>query len=138
MLEAAPSDHLLDIGSGIGGPARPMAHRFGCRVTGIDLTEEFCEVARHLDRPTGLESRVDFELGDALAMPFAEAAFDGACSMNVSMNIADKPALYAEIRRVVKPGGWLLPSELAEGPGAPLDHPTPWAASANLCRSRRG
>ena len=78
----------------------------------------------------GLDTKVDFELGDALAMPFADAAFDGAYSMNVSMNIADKAALYAEIRRVLKPGGWLMLSELAKGPGAPLDYPTPWAASA--------
>jgi len=130
MLHAAATDHLLDIGSGIGGPARYMAHRFGCRVTGIDLTAELCEVARHLTRLLGLESKVDFELGDALAMPFADAAFDGAYSMNASMNIADKAALYTEIRRVLKPGGWLMLSELAKGPGAPLDYPTPWAATA--------
>jgi len=131
MLKAAPMDHLLDIGSGIGGPARYMAHRFGCQVTGIDLTAEFCEVARHLTRLLAMDSQVSFELGDALAMPFADAAFDGAYSMNVSMNIADKPALYREIRRVLKPGGWLMLSELAKGPGAPLDYPTPWAATAN-------
>jgi ubiquinone/menaquinone biosynthesis C-methylase UbiE len=130
MLHVAPEDHVLDIGSGIGGPARTIAHRFGCRVTGIDLTAEFCEVARHLTRLMGLDSRINFELGDALAMPFGDATFDGAYSMNVSMNIADKVALYAEIRRVVKPGGWLMLSELAQGPGAPLDYPTPWAASA--------
>jgi ubiquinone/menaquinone biosynthesis C-methylase UbiE len=130
MLTVSPSDRLLDIGSAIGGPARYMANRFGCRVTGIDLTEEFCEVARHLTRLMGLESKVDFEHGDALAMPFADASFDGAYSMNVSMNIADKAALYREIRRVLKPGGWLMLSELAQGPGAPLDYPTPWAATA--------
>jgi ubiquinone/menaquinone biosynthesis C-methylase UbiE len=129
-LTVSPADHLLDIGSGIGGPARVFAHRFGCRVTGIDLTAEFCEVARHFTRLLGLDSRVDFQLGDALAMPFADAAFDGAYSMNVSMNIADKAAFYAEIHRVLKPGGWLLLSELAQGPGGQLDYPTPWAASA--------
>ena len=129
MLKVAATDRLLDVGSGIGGPARYMAHRFGCRVTGIDLTPEFCEVARHLTRLLGLDSKVDFELGDALAMPFADASFDGAYSMNVSMNIADKAALYREIRRVLKPGGWLMLSELAKGPGAPLDYPTPWAAT---------
>jgi len=130
MLPVAPGDHLLDIGSGIGGPARFMAHRFGCRVTGIDLTAEFCELARHLTRLVGLEAKVDFERGDAVAMPFADASFDGAYSMNVSMNIADKAALYAQIRRVLKPGGWLMLSELARGPGVPIDYPTPWAASA--------
>jgi SAM-dependent methyltransferase len=89
-LEVSEGDHLLDVGSGIGGPARYMAARFGCRVTGIDLTAEFCAAARHLTGLLGLDGRVGFEQGDALAMPFAEASFDGAYSMNVSMNIADK------------------------------------------------
>ena len=125
------SHRLLDIGSGIGGPARYMANRFGSRVTGIDLTAEFCDAARHLTQLLGLESKVDFQQGDALKMPFADGSFDGAFSMNVSMNIADKPALYREIARVLKPGGWLMLSELAKGPGAPMDYPTPWAATAN-------
>src|SRR5450755_2324401 len=82
LLEIGANEHLLDIGSGIGGPARYLAHRFGCQVTGIDLTAEFCEVARALTRSLGLQTRVDFELGDALAMPFADASFEGAYSMN--------------------------------------------------------
>ena len=130
LLTVAPTDHLLDIGSGIGGPARYFARRFGCRVSGIDLTAEFCALARHLSGLLGLQEKVRFEHGDALAMPFADAAFEGAYSMNVSMNIADKDALYREIRRVLKPGGWLVLSELAQGPGGPLEYPTPWAADA--------
>ena len=130
MLKVAATDHLLDVGSGIGGPGRFMAQRFGCKVTGIDLTAEFCDVARHLTRLLGMQSKVHFEQGDALAMPFADATFDGAYSMNVSMNIADKAAFYREIRRVLKPGGWLMLSELAQGPGGPLEYPTPWAATA--------
>ena len=130
LLKVAAGDHLLDVGSGIGGPARYMARRFGCSVTGIDLTAEFCEVARHLTRLLGLEAKIHIETGDALKMPFADTSFDGAYSMNVSMNIADKAALYAEIRRVLRPGGWLMLSELAQGPGGPLDYPTPWAATA--------
>jgi len=129
-LRIAATDHLLDVGSGIGGPARYMSDRFGCRVTGIDLTAEFCEVASHLNRLLGFQGKVKFEQGDALKMPFADAMFDGAYSMNVSMNIADKPALYREIRRVLKPGAWLVLSEIAKGPGAPMDYPTPWARSA--------
>ena len=108
LLKVAATDHLLDVGSGIGGPARYMARRFGCRVSGIDLTAEFCEVARHLTRLLGLEGKVKFELGDALAMPFAADSFEGAYSMNVSMNIADKAGLYRGIHRVLKPGGWLM------------------------------
>jgi ubiquinone/menaquinone biosynthesis C-methylase UbiE len=130
MMPARARDHLLDIGSGIGGPARYVAARFGCRVTGIDLTPEFCDVARHLTRLAGLDDRVRFETGDALAMPFADGAFDGAYSMNVAMNIADKAAFYREIRRVLAPGGWLVLAEIAKGEGGEPDYPTPWAGSA--------
>ncbi|MGA7984068.1 MAG: class I SAM-dependent methyltransferase [Burkholderiales bacterium] len=129
-LEVAAQDHLLDIGSGIGGPARWMHRRFGCRVTGIDLTAEFCDVARHLSGRVGFGDKLRFEHGDALAMPFADASFDGAYSMNVSMNIADKDTFYREVRRVLKPGAWLVLSEIARGPGPELDYPVPWAASA--------
>ena len=128
VLEVAPHHHLLDIGSGIGGPARYMHSRFGCRVTGIDLTAEFCDVAHHLTGRLGFGEAVRFEHGDALAMPFAEASFDGAYSMNVSMNIADKGAFYREVRRVLKAGGWLMLSEIAKGPGPEVDYPVPWAA----------
>jgi ubiquinone/menaquinone biosynthesis C-methylase UbiE len=130
MLQVSASDHVLDVGSGIGGPARYIADRLGARVTGIDLTAEFCEVARLLTQMLGLEDRVDFKQGDALAMPFADASFDGAYSMNVSMNIQDKAGFYAEIYRVLGPGGWLMLSELAEGPGGSPDYPTPWARTA--------
>jgi len=129
-LKIAATDHVLDVGSGIGGPARYLADRFGCQVTGIDLTAEFCEVARHLNGLLGFDGKVGFEQGDALRMPFTDATFDGAYSMNVSMNIADKAALYREIRRVLKPGAWLVLSEIAKGAGAPMDYPTPWARTA--------
>jgi ubiquinone/menaquinone biosynthesis C-methylase UbiE len=128
-LEVEPGHHLLDIGAGIGGPARYMHSRFGCSVTGIDLTAEFCDVARHLTGRLGFGEAVRFEHGDALAMPFADASFDGAYSMNVSMNIADKDAFYREVRRVLKPGGWLMLSEIARGTGPEVDYPVPWAAS---------
>ena len=129
-LTVSAKDRLLDIGSGLGGPARYIAQRFGCRVAGIDLTAEFCEVARLLTARLGLEGRVSFDEGDALAMPFGDEAFDGAYSMNVSMNIADKRAFYREVSRVLKPGGWLALSEVAQGPGGDPDYPLPWAATA--------
>ena len=130
LVSAGTSDHVLDIGSGIGGPARYFANRFGCRVTGVDLTPEFCDVARHLTRLLDLQDRVSFEVGDALAMPFAADSFDGAYSMNVSMNIADKTGFYRQIHRVLKPGGWLVLSELAKGESGEIDYPTPWASDA--------
>ena len=130
LLDVSATDHVLDVGSGIGGPARYMARRFGCRVSGIDLTAEFCEVARHLTSLLGLEGRVSVRQGDALAMPFDGATFDGAWSMNVSMNIADKCALYREIHRVLRPGARLVLSEVVQGPGGAPDYPTPWARTA--------
>jgi len=130
LLDAAPGDHVLDVGCGIGGPARYMADRFGCKVTGIDLTPEFCDAARHVTGLMGLDGRVDFEQGDAMAMPFGDASFDKAYSMNVSMNIADKAGFYGEIGRVLKPGGRLILSEIAQGPGGDVDYPTPWARTA--------
>ncbi len=129
-LRVAADEHLLDVGSGIGGPARFMASRFGCKVTGIDLTAEFCEVARHLTKTMGMEDQVSFEQGNALAMPFSDETFDGAYSMNVSMNIEDKAGFYGEIHRVLKPGGWLVLSEVAQGPGGQITYPSPWALSA--------
>jgi len=131
QLPVKASDHLLDIGSGLGGPARYFAHRFGCQVTGVELTAEFFDVARDLTRALSFEKRVTFELGNALAMPFANDCFDGAYSMNVSMNIADKGAFYREIHRVLKPGAWLLLSEISKSAGGDPDYPTPWANSAH-------
>jgi len=78
MLAISANDHILDVGSGIGGPARYFADRCGCRVTGIDLTQEFCEAARELTKALGLEDRVAFDEGNALDMPFDDEAFDGA------------------------------------------------------------
>ena len=131
-VEITPADHVLDVGSGLGGPARVLADRFGCRVTGIDLTAEFCEVAARLCTLTDLDDRVSVRQGSALDMPFGDGAFDGAYSMNVSMNIADRAGLYREIHRVLRPGGWLVLSELARGPN-PDEHgfPVPWARSAD-------
>jgi ubiquinone/menaquinone biosynthesis C-methylase UbiE len=124
------TDHLLDVGSGLGGPARYLSTVFGCRVTGIDLTPEFCAIAEHFTRLVGLEARVRFHVGNALAMPLDDATFEGAYSMFVSMNIADKAQLYREIHRVLKPGGWLVLSEIAQGEGDDVMYPTPWAATA--------
>jgi ubiquinone/menaquinone biosynthesis C-methylase UbiE len=124
-----PTDHLLDIGSGLGGPARWLSARFGCRVTGIDLTPEFCAIAEHLTRRVGMDARVHFHRGSALAMPFADATFDGAYSMFVSMHIENKAGLYREIRRVLKPDGWLVLSEIARGTDGDVSYPMPWAAT---------
>ena len=130
LVTVRPTDHLLDVGSGLGGPARWLSRRFGCRVTGIDLTPEFCAIAEHFTRLIGLEARVRFQVGNALAMPFNDDVFEGAYSMFVSMNIADKAQLYREIHRVLKSGGWLVLSEIARGEDGDVMYPMPWAATA--------
>ena len=130
-LDVASTDRVLDVGSGIGGPARYVAQRFGCRVFGVDLTLEFCSVAQTLSRRLGLDGQVTFTCGTALALPFANACFEGAYSMNVSMNIEDKRGLYAELHRVLAPGACLILSEIARGPNEGLTFPTPWASDAS-------
>jgi ubiquinone/menaquinone biosynthesis C-methylase UbiE len=129
-LDLQAGEHLLDIGCGIGGPARFGAQHRGCRVTGIDLTPSFIDVAKMLTQRCGLAGRAEFHVESALAMPFAEARFDAAWLIHVGMNIADKARLFAEARRVLKPGGRFAVYDVMSPAGAPITYPTPWAASA--------
>lgn len=122
-----PEDRVLDIGAGIGGPARYMAARHRARVTALDATPRFCRVAELLTLGAGLADRVTVVCGDALALPFADASFDLAWSQAVSQNIADKQRFIAEAARVVRPGGLLALFEVVAGPGGPLELPVPWA-----------
>ncbi len=126
-LKLQPSHHLLDVGSGLGGPARYAAATFGCRVTGIDVTEEFVVAARELTERCGLADRVEFRYADALSMPFDDASFDVASCHYVAMNIADKVGLLKEIGRVLKPGGRLAWSVVVKGPGGDPHYPVPWS-----------
>jgi len=130
LLKPQAGERLLDIGCGIGGPARWIAARYGCHVTGVDLTAEFCRAAEALNAATGLTQQVRILHGSALALPLAAAEFDRAYSQNVVMNIADKAGFYGEAWRVLKPGGMLALSNLAAGPKGPPHYPVPWAATA--------
>ncbi len=132
LLAPAATDHIVDIGSGIGGPARFLASRYGSRVSGVDLTAEFVAAATELTRRVGLAERVDFRQGSALDLPFADASFDLAWTQNVAMNIADRPRFYAEIRRVLKPGGRLALQDVTQGPGGPLHYPVNWADTKEI------
>ena len=132
MLAPAPTDHVIDIGSGLGGPSRYLARTYGCRVSGIDLTAEFVATATELAHRTGLADKVDFQTASALALPFPDASFDLAWSQNVAMNIADRARWYAEIARVLKPGGRLAIQDVAQGPGGPLTFPVMWADRAEI------
>lgn len=129
FLDPRPGEEVLDIGCGIGGPARWIADRFGCRVTGVDLTAAFIAAAEKLNAATGMADRVRVLQANALSLPFAPRSFDRAYSQNVVMNIADKPAFYREAWRVLRPGGTLALSNGASGTGEPY-FPVPWAESA--------
>src|SRR3954469_17500027 len=114
-LKPEPGERLLDIGSGIGGPARWIAAKCGVHVTGVDLTPEFCAAARALTAFCGMPDRVTIVEGSALDLPVPDAAFDRAYSQNVVMNIADKPRFYREAFRALHPGGLLALSNVGAG-----------------------
>jgi ubiquinone/menaquinone biosynthesis C-methylase UbiE len=119
--------HVLDVGGGIGGPARTLASALGCTVTVLDLTEDYCRAGAMLTARVGLQDRVTFRCDDALAMPFPAASFDAVWTQHSSMNIADKQRLYAEMHRVLRPGGRLALHEVMAGPNQPIHFPVPWA-----------
>ena len=124
--------HVLDIGCGIGGPARTLAAEFGCRVTGLDLVPQFVEAATELTRRVGLADRARFQQGDALRLPFPDAGFDAVLFEHVNMNVHDKPRLYREAARVLRPGGTLALYEICGGPSAPAHFPVPWASQPQI------
>jgi sarcosine/dimethylglycine N-methyltransferase len=120
---------VLDIGSGIGGPARLLAATHGCRVTGIDLSPGFVDAARFLTERTGQGDQVSFQMGSALALPLVDGRFDIALLQHVAMNIADRAKLYREIRRVLKPGGRFATYDVVMKEGSP-HYPVPWARTS--------
>lgn len=122
----AADTSVLDVGSGIGGPARFLAATYGCRVTGVDLSEPFVDAARYLTDRTGQSGRVSFETASALELPFDDGRFDTVLLQHVAMNISDRARLYRQIRRVLKSGGRLASFDVILSRGEP-HYPLPWA-----------
>jgi SAM-dependent methyltransferase len=122
----------LDVGGGLGGPARTLASEFGCTVEVLDFTEEFCRAGEMLTARTGLSNQVSFRHGNALEMPYPDARFDVVWTQHSSMNIADKERLYKEIHRVLRPGGRLALHEIMAGPTSPIHFPVPWARDPSI------
>jgi SAM-dependent methyltransferase len=126
----APGMRVLDVGGGLGGPARPLAVEFGCRVTVVDLTETYVRAAAMLTARQGLTAHVEHRIGDALGLPFDDESFDVVWTQNSGMNSADKPRLYAGFHRVLRPGGVLAIQEPMAGPVRPPIFPVMWARDA--------
>jgi ubiquinone/menaquinone biosynthesis C-methylase UbiE len=120
---------LLDVGCGVGGPARYFALAHQCDVTGIDLTEDFVRAAQALTARVGPAEHVRFQQASALEMPFAAGSFDAAYLLHVGMNIADKKRLFAEIARVLRPGGTLAVFDFMRTGPEEFSFPVPWAGS---------
>ena len=121
------SKHVLDVGSGLGGASRYLAAEYGCQVTGLDLSDEYCRIAQFLADQLGLSSLVSYRQGSALDMPFDEDSFDMVWTQHASMNIADKAKLYTEITRVLQPDSYFAMYDVLAGPVSPVYYPVPWA-----------
>lgn len=126
-LQIKTGDHLVDVGCGIGGPARYLADRFGCRVDGIDITEPFVVAANHLSELTGMLDRVTVRLGDGESLPYQDLTFDGGISQHVTMNVSNRDQFFAEAFRVLRPGAFFALTEHGLGDGGPVHHPVPWS-----------
>jgi MPBQ/MSBQ methyltransferase len=122
-----PGSRVLDVGAGLGGPARLLAARFGCVVTALEPVEAYCQAAGILNRATGLSDRVAVKRSSAPDLSFGDGEFDGVWTQHASMNIADKSRLYTEIRRVIRLGGTFALHDVDAGPVQPIVFPVPWA-----------
>lgn len=124
--------NILDVGSGMGGSARYLAHEYGCSVTGLDLTEDLCNVATMLSERLNLAQHTRFRHGSALDMPFEDDSFDLVWTEHAQMNIRDKTQLYSEIARVLRPGGKLAFHDIFQGSKQEAHFPLPWANDSSI------
>jgi SAM-dependent methyltransferase len=132
LAPIASGEQVLDVGCGLGGTARHLAARYGARVTGVDLTAEYCRVGNLLNELTGLAGQIELARGDALQLPFKDGCFDAVWTEHAAMNIADKAGLYRELRRVLHSGGRLALYDVVKGTGGDLWFPVPWARHPEL------
>lgn len=130
QLRITAADHVLDVGSGLGGPARFVADRYKCRVSGIDLTRDYVETGNQLCQWLGLDDHVTLRQSSALAMPFQKSTFSKAYMLHVGMNIDDKETLCLEVARVLQPGALFAVYDVMRTAEGELLFPVPWATTS--------
>jgi len=127
LMEVSEGDRVLDVGSGLGGPARQLAAATGANVTGVDISAEYCAVAETLSTRAGLGGRTRFFASDVASLDSQHEAFDAAWSIHVGMNVADKESFYASIIKRLKPGGRFVVYDMIRSMGSEPKYPMPWA-----------
>lgn len=130
-LPIIAGQHILDVGCGLGGPARYIARRFQCTVSGLDITEPFVAAANKLTALLQMEQQVKIEHGDGQHLPYTDSYFDGAYTQHVTMNVADRPGFFSEAYRVLKPGAFFALTEHGLGPKGNPHYPVPWSADGS-------
>ena len=124
--------HILDVGCGVGGSTRRLAHETGCFVTGVDLSTEYIDAAQRLTQLLGMQERVNFHAASALDLPFEDNRFDGVWSIQMNMNVEDKMSWFKELHRVVKPKGRVVLYEVCANKNTPVYFPVPWAQDSSI------
>ena len=132
LAEFTSDMHILDVGCGVGGSTRRLSHMTGCRVTGIDLSDEYIDAAERLTQLLNMQDRVSFRAGSALELPFDDDAFDGVWSIQMNMNVEDKLTWLQEVQRVLKPGGRAVLYEVCGHKNSPVYFPVPWAQDSSM------
>lgn len=127
-----PDMHILDIGCGVGGSTRRLSHHIGCRVTGVDLSVEYIDVAQRLTQLFDMQERVRFHAASALDLPFDDQHFDGVWSIQMGMNVEDKSTWLKELYRVIKPNGRVVFYEVCANQNVPVYFPVPWAQDSSI------
>ena len=127
-----PDMHIIDVGCGVGGSTRRLSHESGCRVTGIDLSDEYIDAAERLTELFNMQDRVQFKAASALELPFDDNSFDGAWSIQMNMNVEDKLTWLKEVHRVLKPGGRAILYEVCGHKNTPQYFPVPWAQDSSM------
>lgn len=126
------NSHILDIGCGLGGPARFIAKAFGLRVTGIDLTQEYIDTGNQLSEWTSLREDVELCVGNATSMEFDDNSFDGSYMIHVGMNIPDKLTLFREVYRILKPNTYFAIYDIMRLNNSEINYPVPWASTIEM------